>query len=417
MNSWKKVALGGASALAIATLAACGSSTSSTSSSSSSTSSSTNHKDIKGSVSLMVDTATVPTYKTPVASFMKEYPNVKVTVATGPGGSANAKQDIAKDPAKYADVFKVPNDQLGAMAEAGYINPLPVIQVSWIKSNDIAIASTAVTWKGSVYVYPQDQQSNIIFYNKSKMKTAPATWTDLTAATPIGTDFSNAYNWYPAFLSNGTVLFGKDRETLTGTTAATAPGVEALKWFAAQKANAGVKNSGTVLLADLQAGKTSAVLDGPWDATNIQKSLGSNMGVTTLPTIDFGSGSKQMQAFSGVGTLAINAKTPTADITAANALAQYLSNEESQMTLYKDKAAIPVSTSAQSNSTITADPVAQAVIKQVANDTLMPKMPEMATFWTEAAPIIQNAYLGKTPAAQFQTQLTKFVADISKAAN
>nr|WP_228385976.1 MULTISPECIES: hypothetical protein [unclassified Lactococcus] len=112
MNSWKKVALGGASVLAIATLAACGSSTSSTSSSSSSTSSSTNPKDIKGSVSLMVDTATVPAYKTLAASFMKEYPNVKVTVATNPNGSANAKQDIAKDPAKYADVFKVPNDQL-----------------------------------------------------------------------------------------------------------------------------------------------------------------------------------------------------------------------------------------------------------------------------------------------------------------
>lgn len=413
MNSWKKVALGGASVLAIATLAACGNSASSNKSSSTST----NPKDIKGNVTLMVDTATVPSYKTLASNFMKKYPNVKVKVATNPNGSANAKQDIAKDPSKYADVFKVPNDQLGALAEAGYINPLPAKQVSWIKSNDIAIAGKAVTWKGDVYAYPQDQQSNIIYYNKTKMATAPAAWTDFTAATPIGTDFSNSYNWYPAFLSNGTVLFGKDGETLKGTDADSAKGVQVLNWFAAQKANAGVKNSGSALLADFQAGKTSAVLDGPWDATNIQKFLGKNMGVTTLPTIDFGSGAQQMQAFSGVGTLAINAKTPSADIPAANALAQYLSNEDSQMALYKEQAAIPVSKKAQNDSKVTSDPVAQAVIKQVANDTLMPKMPEMATFWTEAAPIIDNAYLGKTPAAQFQTQLTKFVADISKAIN
>ncbi|PCS01351.1 extracellular solute-binding protein [Lactococcus fujiensis] len=414
MNSWKKVALGGASVLAIATLAACGnSSTSSTKTSSSSTS----PKDIKGNVSLMVDTATVPSYKELAKSFMKEYPNVTVTVATNPNGSANAKQDIAKDPTKYADVFKVPNDQLGALAEAGYINPLPAKQVSWIKSNGIDIASTSVTWKGEVYAYPQDQQSNVIYYNKAKMKTAPTTWTDFTATTALGTDFSNSYNWYPAFLSNGTVLFGKDGETLTGTDADSSKGVEVLNWFAKQKANAGVKNSGSALLADFQAGKTTAVLDGPWDATNIKKFLGDNMGVTTLPTIDFGSGAKQMQAFSGVGTLAINAKTPSADIAAANALAQYLSNEESQMTLYKEQAAIPVANNAQKDSTITSDPVAQAVIKQVANDTLMPKMPEMATFWTEAAPIIQNAYLGKTPTSQFQSQLTKFVGDISKATN
>ena len=49
MNSWKKVALGGASVLAIATLAACGNSASSNKSSSTST----NPKDIKGNVTLM----------------------------------------------------------------------------------------------------------------------------------------------------------------------------------------------------------------------------------------------------------------------------------------------------------------------------------------------------------------------------
>ncbi|HEY0222558.1 extracellular solute-binding protein [Lactovum miscens] len=412
MKSWKKIALSGASVLAVATLAAC---SSNNGSKATTTSSSTNSKDVKGTLTLWVDPANAASYKTLVSGFEKEYSNVKVTVQQSPTGSANAKQDISKDPSKAADVFKVPNDQLGAMAEAGYINPLSPDATQWVKDNDINIAGQAVTWKGKMYAYPQDQQSNLIFYNKSKFTTAPAAWTDFTADKVIGTDFTNSYNWYPAFLSNGTVLFGKDSETLDGTDANTAPGVQVMSWFAKQASNPGVKQSGSALLADLQSGKTSAVLDGPWDSQNIKKFLANDFGVTTLPKIDFGNGTKQMQAFSGVGTLAVNSASKYQ--VAASELAKYLSNAESQMALYKANAAIPVSTKDQSDSTIKSDPVAQAVIKQVKNDTLMPKMPEMATFWTLAAPMIQNAEAGKIPADQYQAQLDKFVAAISKATN
>ena len=408
MKSWKKVALGGASVLALATLAACGSSASSNKSSSSSSS-----NNVKGNITLWVDPANVDSYKTLVTGFEKKYPDVKVKVNQSPTGSANAKTDVGKDPAKAADVFKVPNDQLGAMAEAGYINPLSPDATKWVDKNDISVAGEAVSWKGKYYAYPQDQQSNIIFYNKAKFSEAPTSWTQFTQDKAIGTDFTNSYNWYPAFLSNGTVLFGKDGETLDGTDVAGDAGLQVLNWFAKQKSNTGVVQSGQALLADLKSGKTAAVLDGPWDASNVKKILGDNYGVTTLPTIDFGSGEKKMQAFSGVGTLAVNSASKNQ--VAASSLAQYLSNADSQKELYKDNNAIPVAKSLQTDSDITADPAAQAVIKQVPEDTLMPKMPEMATFWNLAAPLINNTYLGKTPASQYDSQLKTFQDSISKA--
>lgn len=408
MKSWKKVALGGASVLALATLAACGSSASSNKSSSSSSS-----NNVKGNVTLWVDPANVDSYKTLVTGFEKKYPDIKVKVNQSPTGSANAKTDVGKDPAKAADVFKVPNDQLGAMAEAGYINPLSPDATKWVDKNDISVAGEAVSWKGKYYAYPQDQQSNIIFYNKAKFSEAPTSWTQFTQDKAIGTDFTNSYNWYPAFLSNGTVLFGKDGETLDGTDVAGDAGLQVLNWFAKQKSNTGVVQSGQALLADLKSGKTAAVLDGPWDASNVKKILGDNYGVTTLPTIDFGSGEKKMQAFSGVGTLAVNSASKNQ--VAASSLAQYLSNADSQKELYKDNNAIPVAKSLQTDSDITADPAAQAVIKQVPEDTLMPKMPEMATFWNLAAPLINNTYLGKTPASQYDSQLKTFQDSISKA--
>ncbi|MEG1282958.1 MAG: extracellular solute-binding protein, partial [Lactococcus sp.] len=182
MNTWKKIALSSASLIALASLVACGNSKDS----GSTTSASSDAKDHKGAVKLWVDPANVASYKDLIKNFNKEYPNIKVTVTQSPNGSANAKQDVSKDPSQAADVFKVPNDQLGAMAEAGYINPLSPSATDWVKSNDISIAVDAVSWKGKLYAYPQDEQSNIVYYNKAKFSEAPKDWADFTAETPIG---------------------------------------------------------------------------------------------------------------------------------------------------------------------------------------------------------------------------------------
>ncbi|MDR2464763.1 MAG: extracellular solute-binding protein, partial [Streptococcaceae bacterium] len=247
---------------------------------------------------------------------------------------------------------------------------------------------------------------------KSKFSEAPTKWSDFTKDKAIGTDFTNSYNWYPAFLSNGTVLFGKTGEDIKGTDVAGDKGVQVLKWFHDQKANTGVVQSGSALLADLKSGKTAAVLDGPWDAGNIKTILGDDYAATTLPKIDFGSGEQTMQAFSGVGTLAVSASSKNQ--VAAGALAQYLSNENAQKELFKANNAVPVSKSLQEDSEITKDPAVAAVIKQVQDDTLMPKMPEMATFWNLAAPMINNTYLGKIQESQFESQLKTFQDAISK---
>ena len=109
MKLWQKIALGATALLSATVLAACGSSSSS--------SSSTDSNKVTGTVKLWVDTTQVPYYKKIVKNFNKKYPDVTVKVTQSPNGSANAKTDVGKDPAKAADVFEVPNDQLGSMAD------------------------------------------------------------------------------------------------------------------------------------------------------------------------------------------------------------------------------------------------------------------------------------------------------------
>jgi len=82
MKNWKKVATVSSAVLAAVVLAAC--SSTSSNSSSTTTASSTSPKDVKGTVTLWVDTPQVAEFKPIVAAFEKEYPNVKVTLTQSP---------------------------------------------------------------------------------------------------------------------------------------------------------------------------------------------------------------------------------------------------------------------------------------------------------------------------------------------
>nr|WP_321572775.1 hypothetical protein [Lactobacillus helveticus] len=77
-----------------------------------------------------------------------------VKVAMSPDGSAGSMRDVGKDPSKAADVFQVPHDQLGQLADEGYINPLGPKEFNNIKSKDTPVGYQAVNWKGKEWAYP-----------------------------------------------------------------------------------------------------------------------------------------------------------------------------------------------------------------------------------------------------------------------
>ena len=182
MKIWKKLALATAALAMVGTLSACSSNKSSSTSSNN-----------KNQLTLWVDTEQVPYYKTIAKDFEKTHKGIKVRVTQSPNGSANAKTDVGKDPSKAADVFEVPNDQLGQMAEAGYINPLSPTDTKNIKTNYIDEAYKGVAWNGKVYAYPYAQQAQTIYYNKSKLSASDVQdWDTLTSKGVVATDFTNA---------------------------------------------------------------------------------------------------------------------------------------------------------------------------------------------------------------------------------
>ena len=403
MKLWKKLALGSVVALSAISLTACGKSSNSNES-----------KSSDKQLTLWVDTARVSWYKGVVKDFEKEHPNIKVKVTQNPNGSANAKTDVGKDPSKAADVFGVPNDQLGQMADSGYINPLSPAATKDIKANYVSEASTGVTWKNKIYAFPYAQQAQTIYYNKSKLSASDVKdWKTLTSKGVVATDFTNAYVMWPVMFSAGTKLYGDNGEDLKGSDFNSTNGVNGLKWFAEQKKNKGVMQTSNAL-NQLKKGNAQAILDGPWNAANIKKILGKNFAVAKYPKIEVGGKSVQMEAFLGIEGFAVNSHTKNAK--AASDLAAYITNKKAQLIAHKEAGQIPVLKSAVSSPEVQNDPVAKSVIEMAkpGNSVLQPMLPQMATFWNESAPLISGTYDGKIKPAQYKAKLAKLQKDISK---
>src|SRR5699024_8837240 len=101
---------------------------------------------------LWVDTEHMNTIKGLVSDFEKEYPDVNVEVKAA--SSADAKSEVSKDPEKAADVFMMPHDQIGQMAEAGLLYPVATKQAEDIKANSTEAAVNGVTWDDKIYGFP-----------------------------------------------------------------------------------------------------------------------------------------------------------------------------------------------------------------------------------------------------------------------
>lgn len=377
-------------------------------------SNSTSSNDNKKPITLWVATDYVPWYKTSVKQFEKKYPQYKVKVAQSPNGTANAKTDVGKDPTKAADVFAVPNDQLGSMADAGYINPLSPKDVANIKKNDTAVAYKASQWKGKLYGYPYTADVQFLYYNKSKLSASDVKdWGTLTKKGVVATDFSNAYNIWPVMFSAGTKLFGDSGEDLKGSTMDSQNGVNGLKWVAEQKNNKGVMQT-TNALNQLKLNHAQAILDGPWDAQNVRKILGKNFAVAPYPTITINGHKKQMQAFLGIGCFGVNSHTK--NVKAANTLAEFLTSKEQQLIVHTKTGETPVNKAAQATAAVKNDKVADAVMtmSKPGYSVIMPKMPQITTFWNESAPLLSGVYDHKVKPAQYRAKLAKLQKDISK---
>lgn len=355
-------------------------------------------------------------YKPIVKQFTKDT-GIKVDFKIGQ--SADAQADLKKDPSAAADVFMFPHDQLGQMVQAGLIYQNTKYEKT-IEKNQTESAVAGAKYKGKMYGYPYGVETQVLYYNKEKLSANDIkSWDSLTSKGKLTTNLADDganYKYVPLFMSNGDYLYGKNGESVKGTNFNNDKGVQVLKWIASQKKNKGViQSTDAASLNKMADGKADAYLSGPWDKVALQKELGDKLGVAKYPTVNFGDGDKQMKVFLGVKLFGVNAQTKNA--LNSMKLANYLSSDKVQQQIFDKLGYVPSSKAVQANDQVQKDDVAAAVIEMAKpeNSVVMPKLPQMVTFWGPSDALINDAYKGKIKSdTDMQSKLDKLVKQSEK---
>lgn len=331
----------------------------------------------------------------------------------------NPNEDLLKDAEAAADVLKVPHDQLGKLVDAGTIYENEKYGDK-IKEENIELATSGSTYDGKVYGYPASAECMFLYYDKKVYSEEDVKTMDaLTAKGKVGINIAEEgadYRITPWFISNGAYLFGESGEEVEGSTLNNAQGVNVLKWVANAKNNENIAAVNTDEISALQEGKINALFSGVWNTKNVQEILRDDMGTAVYPSVDFGDGEINLKSFTGITIFVVNvaSKNPSQ----AMDLAEYITNEESQIKAFEAINTIPSNKNARESEKVTGNQIAQTVIESTTTDhsVLMPKIAEMKNFWPNMNAILVDAYNGKIQEDGMQDKLDALVEKISKKA-
>lgn len=338
------------------------------------------------------------------ASFVTAHPTFTVEVAVT--GADKAKDAALTDLDVAADVFQIPHDQLGALAEAGAVYP-NTLYADKISKDDAPAALTAATYGGTIYGYPNAIETYFLYYDKSVFSETDIASLDtmLTVADKagktVGYDMGNNYFTVGFWFANGCTLFGADGTDVKGSTFNGAEGLAAATYIATLKA-AGLQNINDGDATTAFASGLAAQVTGSWKAADYKTALGDNYGVAKLPTVKIGGADKQMISFSGVKLYVVKSSTKYPE--AAMQLADFLSSQENQLKAFNDRQNLPINVAAAADPAVTADPTVAAQIAQSAFSIPMPSLPQMTNFWNSSSMAVTlEIYDGK--AKDLQTTL------------
>lgn len=329
----------------------------------------------------------------------------------------NPNEDLLKDTEAAADVLRIPHDQLGQLVEAGTVYPNEKYG-DVVLSENCDLAKEGATYNGTVYGYPASAECMFLYYDKSVYSEEDVkTMEGLTSKGKVGLNLAEEgadYRITPWFIANGAYLFGENGDDPTGSTLNNPQGLHVLQWVADAKNNPGIVAVNTEEINALQEGRINALFSGVWNAKNVQEILGDNMGTAVYPTVDFGDGTVNLKAFTGVSIFVVNVSSKNPSL--AMDLARFVTTEEAQLAATEALSTVPSNANARTSLENSDNQIARTVIESTTADhsVLMPNIPQMKNFWPYMNSLLVDTYNGNVPQADMQAKLDKLVTDISE---
>ena len=320
--------------------------------------------------------------------FIAAYPDKKISIEVQVQGEGDAAANILNDADAAADVFSFACDQLNRLCRANAL--APVFDVADIKARNSEASINAATIDGELYAFPETGDNGYyLVYDKSVVSDEDAkTLEGIFAACKAANkkfviDAGNGFFSCMFPFTGGLTIEGIVDETQQFNDYDEDAVVDTLVAFAnlfheyedifmsaeATRINSGMgENPSTV----------AAGIDGSWNAVAVAEALGDNRGAAKLPTINVNGEDKQIISMHGYKLIGVNSHSKFPN--AAQLLADYLTNEESQLARAKELSWGPSNTNAVKDESVTSNVALAAIIEQSAYS--VPQVAIADTFWT-----------------------------------
>lgn len=357
-----------------------------------------------------------PNYEALIKKFEAANPDIKVKFENVPFDQAQNKLQTAMGATGAPDAFRSEVGWTSAFAKAGYLEPLDGTPAMADKAAFQASLIQQATYEGKVYGAPIVTDTLGLLYNKelfakAGITTAPATWEELkTAAAQVkekaGVDgfFMRAGDGYfamPFLHGEGTNMVDAKAKKITVNSPEAVKAVETYKsmFTAPGTVKADVTTDSYAHMMDaFNSGKVAAVINGPWEITNIYKGSAfadkKNLGIAAVPAGSTG----KAGAPTGGHNVSVYAGADNAHKAAAQKLAGFLTSAESQTFLATKNSTLPTRSDAFT-AEVKADPGIAGFQSILAAAQPRPELPEYSSLFASI-----GTNLGKIVQDQSSTQ-------------
>lgn len=288
---------------------------------------------------------------------------------------ADMRNDILKNVNAEFDLFTFPDDQFDSLNAAGILSEVP--NSSEISSRNNESASACATYGGKMYAYPYTADNGyFLYYDKSYFSDEDVKILDRilevcnASSKHIGMELDSGWYMYSFFGQTGLNFSINDDGLTNSCDWNTGVGLDVAKAIKAFIDNPAFKYAKSdALVEGFTDGSIIAGVSGTWNASVIKNILGDNFGAVKLPTYTCGNKQVQMTTFTGYKMIGVNSYSKNLDW--AHKVADYLTNESSQLKRLTEKSIGPSNINAANSDEVKKQPAILAIIDEAQYGVVM----------------------------------------------
>ncbi|MDR2202614.1 MAG: extracellular solute-binding protein [Clostridiales bacterium] len=354
-----------------------------------------------------------------IDEFLAANPDVTTPITFKVQSNNMVLSEMEKDADAAADLILIASDQVGTLAEQGFISKIGgSFETSVIQNSDPAAVKLASyrpdgASADELYGFPVSLDTCFMYYNKSiineqaknldkllsveSLKTVAAQGLEDAFGFDIGDGFYSAI----PFLTAGATLFGADGTDKTQCDFYTSEqGLAAARYMFDNFTNGSAalfkSDKANNLASLLNSNKLLATVSGSWEWNNSFARYADKIGMAPLPsiTLDIGGAEqkRQMVSFINAKIYAVNSRSRDAALAAR--LADFMTGEKNAIRWFRERRYYAANRAAQADAEFMSDPMIRVMRSQFNSAVAAPSIKQMSKFWDPMGRFGQAVYSG-----------------------